>query len=105
MFCCYFAIGVVLLCVCFFFFKQKTAYEMRISDWSSDMCSSDLFLLAALFTDALIARLTSIGRLGRLLQLAAGATMILMGIAMITGQLSTFSYWVLDTFQALAGIG
>src|SRR3546814_4123066 len=31
----------VLLCV-FFFFKQKTAYEMRISDWSSDVCSSDL---------------------------------------------------------------
>src|SRR3546814_5200272 len=34
-----------LLCsifIHFFFFKQKTAYEMRISDWSSDVCSSDL---------------------------------------------------------------
>src|SRR3546814_2298883 len=31
----------ISLCV-FFFFKQKTAYEMRISDWSSDVCSSDL---------------------------------------------------------------
>src|SRR3546814_9759684 len=30
-----------VLCI-FFFFKQKTAYEMRISDWSSDVCSSDL---------------------------------------------------------------
>src|SRR3546814_14443688 len=29
-------------CFVFFFFKQKTAYEMRISDWSSDVCSSDL---------------------------------------------------------------
>src|SRR3546814_3406710 len=29
-------------CFLFFFFKQKTAYEMRISDWSSDVCSSDL---------------------------------------------------------------
>src|SRR3546814_7393938 len=29
----------------FFFFKQKTAYEMRISDWSSDVCSSDLLVL------------------------------------------------------------
>src|SRR3546814_3351293 len=29
-------------CCFFFFFKQKTAYEMRISDWSSDVCSSDL---------------------------------------------------------------
>src|SRR3546814_6829924 len=28
----------------FFFFKHKTAYEMRISDWSSDVCSSDLFV-------------------------------------------------------------
>src|SRR3546814_3601991 len=44
---------LVLLCIvyfflflffllCVFFFKQKTAYEMRISDWSSDVCSSDL---------------------------------------------------------------
>src|SRR3546814_937567 len=33
--------GVVAM-VFFFFFKQKTAYEMRISDWSSDVCSSDL---------------------------------------------------------------
>src|SRR3546814_10470978 len=31
-----------MLVVLFFFFKQKTAYEMRISDWSSDVCSSDL---------------------------------------------------------------
>src|SRR3546814_2890431 len=29
----------------FFFFKQKTAYEMRISDWSSDVCSSDLIAM------------------------------------------------------------
>src|SRR3546814_2534647 len=36
--CC----GVKWACCVFFFFKQKTAYEMRISDWSSDVCSSDL---------------------------------------------------------------
>src|SRR3546814_10224907 len=34
---------VIYVCL-FFFFKQKTAYEMRISDWSSDVCSSDLLL-------------------------------------------------------------
>src|SRR3546814_4475851 len=34
--------GVVIIYTSFFFFKQKTAYEMRISDWSSDVCSSDL---------------------------------------------------------------
>src|SRR3546814_4592009 len=33
---------VYVLALCLFFFKQKTAYEMRISDWSSDVCSSDL---------------------------------------------------------------
>src|SRR3546814_14125444 len=40
---------ITILMVCFrffFFFKQKTAYEMRISDWSSDVCSSDLRVLA-----------------------------------------------------------
>src|SRR3546814_1015482 len=47
--CCFFMhvscisdICVFLLSFFFFFFKQKTAYEMRISDWSSDVCSSDL---------------------------------------------------------------
>src|SRR3546814_4452897 len=35
----YVLVSIVLF---FFFFKQKTAYEMRISDWSSDVCSSDL---------------------------------------------------------------
>src|SRR3546814_6842074 len=37
---CYLVLLFVVFC--FFFFKQKTAYEMRISDWSSDVCSSDL---------------------------------------------------------------
>src|SRR3546814_4190639 len=36
--------------VFFFFFKQKTAYEMRISDWSSDVCSSDLPYTSGLLT-------------------------------------------------------
>src|SRR3546814_4647694 len=35
---------VYAYCILVFFFKQKTAYEMRISDWSSDACSSDLLL-------------------------------------------------------------
>src|SRR3546814_8556564 len=42
------SISGFFLCFCFFFFKQKTAYEMRISDWSSDVCSSDLVIGAAL---------------------------------------------------------
>src|SRR3546814_870735 len=35
--------------LCVFFFKQKTAYEMRISDWSSDVCSSDLIAKEEVF--------------------------------------------------------
>src|SRR3546814_9429407 len=38
----YLICGLLSLSSTFFFFKQKTAYEMRISDWSSDVCSSDL---------------------------------------------------------------
>src|SRR3546814_7611645 len=38
----------------FFFFKQKTAYEMRISDWSSDVCSSDLLGHTGLTADPLM---------------------------------------------------
>src|SRR3546814_3195063 len=37
--------------MCFFFFKQKTAYDMRISDWSSDVCSSDLLVATWLSED------------------------------------------------------
>src|SRR3546814_19316356 len=42
----------------FFFFKQKTAYEMRISDWSSDVCSSDLDMKVSVEGD----RLRAIGK-------------------------------------------
>src|SRR3546814_2884656 len=45
----YYCIRYVIVSITLFFFKQKTAYELRISDWSSDVCSSDLranFILA-----------------------------------------------------------
>src|SRR3546814_2456611 len=38
-----------------YFFKQKTAYELRISDWSSDVCSSDLMMLGELRLDEFLA--------------------------------------------------
>src|SRR3546814_4573659 len=44
MFCYVFRCVRLCFILAFFFFKQKTAYEMRISDWSSDVCSSDLLL-------------------------------------------------------------
>src|SRR3546814_6052826 len=42
MYCCFVCYTLVVFSYSVFFFKQKTAYEMRISDWSSDVCSSDL---------------------------------------------------------------
>lgn len=63
------------------------------------------FIIAAALTDGLLARLKSAGRIGRALRLTAGSIMILMGVAMITGQLSAFSYWLLETFPSLASIG
>jgi cytochrome c-type biogenesis protein len=63
------------------------------------------FILAAALTDGLLARLKSAGRIGRALRVTAGSVMIVMGVAMITGQLSAFSYWLLETFPSLALIG
>src|SRR3546814_4154854 len=49
----FFYVLYVLYCFSFFFFfKQNTAYEMRISDWSSDVCSSDLFATNTRFPHA-----------------------------------------------------
>ena len=63
------------------------------------------FLIAAAFTDGLTARLKTIGRLGRIFRLLAGGIMILMGVAMVTGYLTAFSYWMIETFPILSQIG
>src|SRR3546814_6280208 len=59
---------VLLICVIlfvFFFFKQKTAYEMRISDWSSDVCSSDLGVFATAEAVANTPPITSVVKIGQ----------------------------------------
>jgi cytochrome c-type biogenesis protein len=63
------------------------------------------FVLAALFTESLVARINAVGRAGRILRLATGAIMIVMGLAIITDQLSALSYWLLDVIPALGSIG
>ena len=63
------------------------------------------FLLAAAFTDRLTRRLRAIGRIGRWLHQIAGLLMVAMGVAMVTGQLSALSYWLLDAFPILATVG
>jgi len=63
------------------------------------------FLIVALFTGTFVARMKRLARLGRSLQVGAGVVMMIMGTAMITGQLTALSYWLLRTFPALAELG
>ena len=63
------------------------------------------FLLVALFTRELAARMRALRRVGWILQIAAGAVLVAMGIAMMTGHLSRFAFWLLETFPALGRIG
>src|SRR3546814_7583735 len=75
------------LVICLFFFKQKTAYEMRISDWSSDVCSSDLTVTSPLSSNAIAepsgenTRLSRIGpSWGRSMLVAATQTSLVDGM-------------------------
>ena len=63
------------------------------------------FLVAAVFTGAFLARMRVMRRFGRHLQVFAGLVMVVMGIAMLTGYLSAFSFWLLETFPRLGTIG
>jgi cytochrome c-type biogenesis protein len=63
------------------------------------------FLLIGVFLHEMTARLTRLRQVGRWLQLVAGGILILLGVAMITGKLTAFSYWLLDVFPVLGRIG
>ncbi len=63
------------------------------------------FLATAAFTNAFLKRLKAMQRIGRPLQVAAGIIMIVMGLAMITGQLSVFALWLLNTFPIFTRMG
>src|SRR3546814_412049 len=66
----------VSVCLCFFFFKQKTAYELRISDWSSDVCSSDLLAWPVLLLAALAFPAIASAQSGDHVTLGAGAGVV-----------------------------
>lgn len=63
------------------------------------------FVLSAVFMRELVGRLKVLRHAGRPLQMVAGAIMVLMGVAMVTGKLTEFSYWLLETFPLLGKIG
>lgn len=63
------------------------------------------FILAALFMRGFMARMSEMRRTGRVLKIVAGGIMVLMGVAMITGHLTSFAIFLLQTFPALGQIG
>lgn len=63
------------------------------------------FILAALFLTGFVSRLKTLRRTGRALQIGAGAVMVAMGLAMITGRMTDLAIFFLETFPALGRIG
>ncbi len=63
------------------------------------------FLMIALFTNEIAGKLKQLGAAGRWLYRVAGGLMVLMGIGVMTGQISRLAFWLLDTFPALGSIG
>ncbi len=63
------------------------------------------FVLSAVFMRELVGRLRALRHAGRPLQMVAGLVMVTMGVAMMTGQLTAFSYWLLEQFPLLGRIG
>src|SRR3546814_5480761 len=100
---------------CVFFFKQKTAYEMRISDWSSDVCSSDLWACIYAIVPRLSLRepkqimvgmhfwLAFIGLMAYMISLMAGGT--LKGLSWINGDPFIESVTLMMPFWVWRAIG
>ena len=63
------------------------------------------FLLSTIFADALLRRRKEVGRFGRFAQVGAGGVMMVMGVAMITGTMSVFAFWLLENVPVLQSIG
>src|SRR3546814_4511386 len=92
-------------CFFFFFFKQKTAYEMRISDWSSDVCSSDL--IHPLYGGELLVDFTGLRPRGLALAFARSLFMLAAprGPIMVRSSLKTYANQLPSFFSYLAGTG
>src|SRR3546814_7623496 len=78
----------MIVCVVVFFFKQKTAYEMRISDWSSDVCSSDLSMWNK------SSRLS--GTVVRIFAIAASMALLAGCASTISARVTSFQQWPSD---------
>ena len=63
------------------------------------------FLISAICTEGLMRHMGSMRRTGRILKFAAGAVMMAMGVAMVTGYMQAFSFWLIENFPFLSTIG
>ncbi|MFC1664849.1 cytochrome c biogenesis CcdA family protein [Pseudomonadota bacterium] len=63
------------------------------------------FLFAALFTSTIIRHVKIMSRVGQIFNKAAGMIMVILGVAMITGYLSKFAFWLLKTFPTFSAVG
>jgi cytochrome c-type biogenesis protein len=63
------------------------------------------FLISAIFTESLMRRVASIRQMGRWLKIGAGAVIIALGTAMVTGYMTSMSYWLLENFPVFSKIG
>src|SRR3546814_6657197 len=90
---------MLIVVFCFFFFKTKTAYELRISDWSSDVCSSDLLIEAELFGHEKGAFTGATSRNAGRFEQAAGGTLFLDEIGDMPLEAQTRLLRVLQTSE------
>src|SRR3546814_19919825 len=86
----------------FFFFMQKTAYEMRISDWSSDLCSSDLGLFEQEIDDlVLVQRRAELGGGHRLLLDVLDEALAVLGAVLLRGLHDQAAHFLLRHLDAV----
>src|SRR3546814_4889843 len=83
----------------FFFCKQKTAYEMRISDWSSDVCSSDLELRESGLMDMLP------GKGEVMIQMIVSLYRAIIGVLFVVGLVATFALAAQGGAGLIMGLG
>src|SRR3546814_11219070 len=86
----------------FFFFKQKTAYEMRSSDWSSDVCSSDLVVLRS--GPGAFHRVPAVGRAGRVVDDDRGLRALARGFLELVGPAPVIGHALAFEQALVAGV-
>src|SRR3546814_15003680 len=88
----------------FFFFKQKTAYEMRISDWSSDVCSSDLVTIVSSDKDLMQLIEPGVDMLDTMKNARCGPEIVMEKFGVTPGKLGDVLALMGDTVDNVPGV-